>query len=73
LVYCEFHVLCNRVFSYILKTTSTRCDGGLAAAHETIAILGRLVALETVKLLTGKGQLVNHINMEEVIQTMASR
>lgn len=65
LIYCESHRILKP--KHELKITA-RCDGGFGAAHETIVILGRIVALEAVKLLSGTGKTINNINIEEVIQ-----
>jgi hypothetical protein len=43
-------------------------EGGLASVPETIALLARFVVHDTINLLTGDGQPVNHTNVEEVIQ-----
>lgn len=56
---------------HILISTSDSCAGGLAGAHETMEVLGHLVALDAIKLLTGNGQPINNINIEEVIKIVA--
>ncbi|CAK7232827.1 hypothetical protein SCUCBS95973_008389 [Sporothrix curviconia] len=43
------------------------CEGGFGSVPETIALMGRLISTDGLKLLTGSGHPINNANVEEVI------